>query len=116
MPATHSGTARWPQPIVSDEWERRLRRPAVALHIAWDEFLGHLAWDAFATLTFDPKRVYPVGEEMADREAFWWCGLLGRLFRRPVGWLYAVERSPNGLWHVHALLIGVGSSVSWTAP
>jgi hypothetical protein len=76
-------------------------------------------WQTFATLTFDPDKVYPVGHMKAEREAFWWCGQTGRLLRRPVGWIYAAERGRCGQWHVHALVIGglaselKGASMMW---
>ena len=74
---------------------------------AWGERLGTLPWEFFVTLTFDPKRVYPVGARRAEKEAVWWCGQVVHLQRRSIGWLCACERGRSGLWHVHGLLIGV---------
>lgn len=85
------------------------------LHQAWANLLGRILWEVFVTLTFDEKRCFPIDREMADREAFWWCGYVGRVFRRPVGWVYAVERGGAGGWHVHALIVGVDNQ-RWTAP
>jgi len=85
-----------------------LRTPAHALRRAWSEFLGRLQWQQSVTLTFDPKRVFPVSRERAEREASWWCAQLARVARRAVGWLFAAERTANGLWHVHVLVIGAG--------
>jgi hypothetical protein len=81
-------------------------KPGAELQQAWDEFLGGLPWDWFVTLTFDPNRVYPVGQERAAREAVKWCETVAASLRRPVGWLVAVERSRSGQWHAHVLLIG----------
>lgn len=69
--------------------------------------MGRVPWEHMATLTFDPKRTFPVGAEKASREAWWWCTELGRLFRRPVAWVFATERGSTGLWHVHALVTGL---------
>jgi hypothetical protein len=66
-------------------------------------------WRLFVTLTFDPRRVYPVRRETADREAFWWCGQMSRLLRRPLGWLYAAEQGRCGQWHAHVLIVGADS-------
>ena len=88
------------------------RARARDLREAWPAFLGPLGWEYFATLTFDPKRVFPVSRALADREAHWWCGLLGRLCHRAVGWLYALERGAGGLWHAHALVIGA-KGLNW---
>jgi len=77
-----------------------------SLKQAWADWLGHLPWQLFVTLTFDPKIVFPVTAVHASKEAFWWCGQTARLLRSPVGWLYAVERGRSGQWHAHALLIG----------
>jgi len=85
------------------------------LHRAWDEFLGHLPWDYFVTLTFDPKRVFPVGRERARREALAWCNTVAATLRLPVGWLVALERGRSGLWHAHVLLIGVPQDINAAA-
>src|SRR5688572_22271899 len=45
---------------------------------------------------------------LADREAFRWCGLLGYMLRKPVAWVYVVERHASGLWHAHVLVAGAG--------
>jgi hypothetical protein len=75
------------------------------------DFLSRIKWELFVTLTFDPKKVFPVPKSTARREAFWWCGLTGCLMRRPVGWVYAPERGSSGHWHVHALLVGTSGSL-----
>jgi hypothetical protein len=88
-----------------DEWRSgRLRRKAV--HRAWAQWLGRLPWELFVTLTFDPKRVFPVNENRACREAAQWCEDTARLYRLHMGWVYAPERGTSGQWHAHALLIG----------
>lgn len=83
------------------------RIPKSKLQLAWEGFLGHLRWQHFVTLTFDPKRVYPVGNLRAANEVRKWCGLVGWTCRKPVGWLSTLERHRSGQWHAHALLIGV---------
>lgn len=88
-----------------DEHAYRLRLREVAK--AWGDYVGRLPWQYAVTLTFDPKRVFPVRQARADREAWRWCADLGRLARRPVVWLYATERSAGGLWHAHVLLFDV---------
>jgi hypothetical protein len=59
------------------------------------------------TATFDPKRVFPVGQDRASRETWAWCSHLGWLTRRPVGWLFVTERGRGGLWHAHVLVAGI---------
>lgn len=59
------------------------------------------------TLTFDPKRVYPVNCRTASREAFGWCNDSARLLRLPLAWVYAPERSASGQWHAHVLIAAV---------
>jgi acyl-homoserine lactone acylase PvdQ len=84
-----------------------VRVPNAELLVAWVTLLSPIAWELFATLTFDPKRVFPVGRERAEKEALRWCELVGYTFRRPSAWVMATERSRQGLWHAHALLVGV---------
>ena len=100
---------------VMSEWNRRTHKPATALHAAWGTYLGRLGWEWFVTLTFDEKH-RSINKRLADREAFWWVTQLGRLFRKPVGWLYAVEQGSSGRVHVHVLVVGVGVGVSWSTP
>jgi len=73
-------------------------------------------WQLFVTLTFDSAKVFPVSAALADKEAFWWCGQLGRLQRRAVGWAYATERGRSGVWHAHALVVGVNGGIGRAAP
>lgn len=100
-------TMQWPQQAPGDEWRRRDRLKKDEVPPAWAEFLGRLPWQLFITLTFDPHRVSPVDHNRADREAFAWCNQTARIYRRPLGWVYAPERGKSGLWHLHALMIGV---------
>jgi hypothetical protein len=81
------------------------------LHAAWAAFLSRVPWQDFATLTFDPKRRFPAGRELTDRETARWCHDLGWVSRRPVGWAYALERRPSGMWHAHALVVGLPASL-----
>lgn len=99
-------TTRW-QSERGDDWRRRHRLEAKALQNAWADWLGRVDWQLFITLTFDPKRVFPVDEDRASREAFWWCNQSSHIYRRPLGWVYAPERDRSGQWHVHVLMIGV---------
>jgi hypothetical protein len=46
--------------------------------VAWIDFLSRVPWELLVTLTFDPKKVFPVNRHLADREAFEWCALLAR--------------------------------------
>src|SRR6266540_637149 len=103
-------TTKWPAgTLATERWEGRTRSEAERLADAWGAFLGRVPWVWFATLTFDPKRVYPVSRELASRETFKWCGDLGYLYRKPIAWVYGVERSPGGLWHTHVLIVGAGA-------
>jgi hypothetical protein len=97
---------KWPHGAAGDDWSRRNQLRVRELQNAWGRFLGRVRWRVFVTLTFDPKKTYPVDKVKANKEAFWWCGETGRVLRRPLGWIYAPERGPCGQWHVHALIIG----------
>lgn len=94
----------------SDVGTKGLRLGNAALHRGWAELLGRFPWELSVTLTLDPKRGFPTGRDDMDREAFWWCGYVGRVYRRPVGWAYALEQGRAGSWHAHALLVGVGDT------
>ena len=100
-------TTRWPT-IVSDDWGARTRLHGRELASAWGEWLGRIPWEFFITLTFDPKRVFPVSRDVAAREAFWWLGVAAHLCRRPLVWAYAVERGASGHWHAHAVIADAG--------
>lgn len=116
MTATESmgrtGTTRWPEVTHAKDWSKPLRVRGPLLRMAWVEFLDRVPWKWFVTLTFDEKRVFPVDQSRAAREAVRWCGLIGWTLRRPVGWLVAPERGASGLWHAHALLVGVPNDIS----
>lgn len=99
-------TMQWPHQAPGDEWRRRYRLEKDEVLPAWAAFLGRLPWQLFITLTFDPRRVFPVDQDRASREAFAWCNQTARIYRRPLGWVYAPERGKSGHWHVHALIIG----------
>lgn len=85
------------------------------LLLGWVEFMGNIPWDLLVTLTFDPKRVFPVSSTRAEKEALTWCGLFGWTFRRPVAWLIALERHQSGQWHAHVLLAGVPNDIALLA-
>jgi hypothetical protein len=102
-------TTRWPKSAATDEikWKGRIQFTRDALAAAWAAFIGRIAWSHSITLTFDPKKRYPVSRELASREAFRWLNQLAADSRSPVGWVYATERGKTGHWHVHALVTGV---------
>jgi len=100
-------TTRWPDERPGGEWRTRIRLPIDELNSAWAQFFGRIPWAAMVTLTFDLKRVFPVRQARANRDAWWWCCSLGKMFRRPVAWLYVTERGRSGAWHVHALVAGL---------
>lgn len=109
-------TTPWPTAQPSGEFRGRHRLRRRALQRAWADFLGRFPWQWFVTLTFDPRRSFPVGHRHADREAFWWCGQVEHVLRRPVAWVYAPERGATGTWHVHALLLGIRTKRELRAP
>lgn len=101
------GATRWPAEIVATE----CRMPAHTLADAWGEFLGRVPWESFATLTFSPRLVSDVSQDLARDESIWWCHQTARILRRPVGWLVAPERGRGGRWHSHVLLVGTGGDL-----
>lgn len=113
--APRLATQRWPAPVSNDRWSGRCKLRNAELARAWQTFLVRVPWEMFATLTFDGDRISDVGSELASREAFWWCGAVAHLLRRPVGWAYVVERGRCGSWHAHALLAGAGTA-RWIVP
>jgi hypothetical protein len=102
-------TSKWPVQQTGDDWRRRHRLGRNHVQAAWAEYLGQLAWQLLITLTFDPDKVFPVDQNRASREAFAWCNETARIYRRPLGWVYATERGRSGLWHAHVLIIGAPS-------
>jgi hypothetical protein len=85
-------------------YRTRIRYDGNDLSAAWASFLGRVPWKVMVTLTFDPKRVFPVDQSRASREAWDWCTKLGWMLRRRIAWLYATERGRTGQWHAHALV------------
>ena len=106
------GMTRWQDSIEARSWANRIRVRGENLQAAWLELLSPIQWAWFVTLTFDPKRVYPVGCTRAAKEAFKWCGLVEWACRRPVLWMIAPERGASGQWHVHVLLAEEAGDVS----
>lgn len=105
-------TTKWPAAVSAEpDWSTRNRAKARRLGEAWSQYVGRVPWEWFVTLTFDPSVVFAVNARLADREAFWWCGTVARLQRRPVAWLYAPERGRSGRWHVHVLLVGTSGNL-----
>lgn len=105
-------TTRWQESAKSKDWSRKVRVPRAELQLGWVSFLDQVPWVLFVTLTFDPRRVYPVNCFRAGQEAFRWCGVIGWAVRGPVAWLIAPERGVSGQWHAHALLAGVPNDIS----
>jgi hypothetical protein len=103
-------------PRTSRDWSCRNYRRRGELAAAWSDLLSRMPWELFVTLTFDPKRVFPVDRIQASREAFWWCCETARIYRTPIAWAYAPERGASGLWHVHALLAGTPPGLTAAAP
>lgn len=101
-------------PVLGGDWRDRTRINARRVRAGWADWLGHIPWHTFATLTFDPRRSPDTSERAASREAFWWCGQIGRWERKPVGWAYAVEGGGGDHIHAHALIVGCSDSV-WPA-
>jgi hypothetical protein len=99
-------TMRWPLQSPGEDWRRRYRLRAHEVQAVWADYLARLPWQLFVTLTFDPTKVFPVDQNRASREAFAWCNDAARIYRRPLGWVYAPERGKSGQWHAHALIIG----------
>ena len=95
--------------MISGRWTERVVVDVEQLRNAWCVFVGRIPWEVMATLTFDPRKVFPASQWVADREAFRWCGLVGMVTRRPIAWLYATERHRSGAWHAHALVAGLGA-------
>jgi hypothetical protein len=78
----------------------------------WATWLGHFQWQWFITLTFDPKRVFPVSRTVVEREATWWSNLVAKTLRLPVGWACAPERGRGGHWHGH--LVMLATTTRWS--
>ena len=97
-----------PEPL-GRNWRDRNRTSTTAIADAWSGWIGRIPWTVFATLTFDPSRVFPVTRERASRKTFAWVNLAGYLTRRPVAWVYVVEQGRTGLWHAHAVATGVSA-------
>ena len=92
-------------------WTQRNKMQAAKLSLAWGGLVGSIPWQLFVTLTFDPKKVFPVNAKLADKEAFWWFNQVARLVRLPIGWIYAVERGQTGMWHAHGLIVGLSRPI-----
>jgi len=97
-------TMYWPDSPAQVDVDLRVAATAAYLDQAWAQFLGHLPWRYFVTLTFSPRKVAKVRKAVADKEARAWTSLIERMMRRPVGWLYSLERDRGGRWHSHVLV------------
>jgi hypothetical protein len=106
----HWKTQAWPRYIATET-----HLSGADLINGWATWLGHFPWQWFATLTFDPKRVYPVSQTVVEREASRWCQLVGRTVRLQVGWVCAPERGRGGQWHAHVVMLANSETWSPTA-
>ena len=106
----HRRTHTWPRYIATET-----HLSGADLINGWATWLGYFPWQWFITLTFDPKRVYPVSQSVAEREAIRWCELVGRTVRLPVGWVCATERGRGGQWHAHVVMLANSETWSPTA-
>lgn len=111
-PVLQPRMTQWPAPRLSGQLPARAKLSGDPLATAWATFLGRVPWTHFWTLTFDPKRQFPVGEHVASREAFSWLNDGCRIMRARIAWLYATERGAGGMWHAHALTAGVSADVA----
>lgn len=93
-------TSAWPDTVAAQAGLTGAR-----LWDAWETLLGRFPWQWFITLTFDPKRVFPVSRAVVEREATWWSNLVSKTLRLPVGWVCAPERGRGGLWHGHVVML-----------
>lgn len=93
------------------DWRQRQKANARSVGRAWSGVLACLPWELFVTLTFDDSKVPDVSEQLASREAFDWCNGASRIYRRPLGWVFAPETGKTGRWHVHVLIIGVPNAL-----
>jgi hypothetical protein len=105
-------TTQWQKFGMRPNTSGRVRVQGAMLLLAWADFMGTIPWDLLVTLTFDPKRVFPVSSARAEKETLAWCGLVGWTFRRPVAWLIALERHQSGQWHAHVLLAGLPNDIA----
>ncbi len=105
---------------VRSSWPSRMtnaRGPVVRVRapqeqMGWVSLAGGIEWLWLVTLTFDPKKVWRVSLQLAEKETIHWCGEIEHYFRRPVGWMAAFERHKSGRWHSHVLLADVPEPVT----
>src|SRR5687768_4128915 len=81
------------------------------LPYAWAQLMGRIPWQWLVTLTFDPKRVFPISQDYAQREAVGWCHIVQYTYRRRAGWFVATERHRSGRYHAHVLLVGAAKDL-----
>ena len=103
-----------PSTRTTSTWRGRSRSDTAHAHLsgsvlslAYAEFLGRVRWEVMITLTFDPRRRFPVSRDRAVQEAIKWANTLAYAVARPIGWLIAAERGRGGSWHAHVLIVGV---------
>lgn len=67
------------------------------------DWLGKVAWDCFATLTFS----HDLSLTLADYQIKRWIRKIEQRAQQKIKWFYALERGGGGLLHFHVLLSGV---------
>jgi hypothetical protein len=88
------------------EWARIESLPI--LREAWGCWLGSKQWTHFGTLTLTHEGT----AEALKRQFKRWIRRLEQRSQGRVGWFVAIERSPGGLLHAHALVHGAALSVT----
>lgn len=86
-----------------------------ALQQGWAELLQRFRWEWAVNPTFSDKKFHPHTKRRAIRAVENWVELISRIYRRPPGIVVAVENSPAGRWHCHALFVGLGGRSPRTA-
>lgn len=71
---------------------------------AWAEHAGSFEWDHWMTLT--PRFFDCAASALVDEFKARFIRTVALLAQRPIPWLYACERSPGGVFHLHALVSG----------
>lgn len=67
----------------------------------WGEWLARFTWHHVSVLTF----AYQPSPEAAVRQFKRWIRRLEQRAQCRVGWVFALERSPAGLLHLHVLTV-----------
>ena len=82
-------------------WTSKPVRVRAEIVECWVELLSPVAFQHAVTLTFDPKRVFPVGRSRAEDEVQKLMCPIEWMSRGRVEWILAVEAHRSGLHHAH---------------